>query len=143
MIVAVLLIFIVQSAFGGGGTKPPGKSPTTGSARTGGGPAPGSVTVAVLNGTPTAHLASGAAGVLAGLGFREGAVADAASQGHRTTVVYFIAGSDRAAALEVARDLNVNAIHVHKASASTIAAAAGTGGIPQVIVTLGRDYAKR
>jgi hypothetical protein len=142
VVIVAVLIFIVQSAFGGGGGKHH-DTPPAGSTQTNGGPAPGSVTVAVLNGTGTPHLASGAAGVLAGLGFREGAVADASSQGHKATIVYYVAPSDRTAAIEVARDLRVNTIHVHHAHASTVAAASVTGGVPQVIVLLGSNYAAR
>jgi hypothetical protein len=97
--------------------------------------------VSVLNGTHVAHLASTAWALLGKLGFRQGALTDAPVQDHRITFIAFT-GANRAAAVEVARDLNVATVHVHDTiDQATLAAATATGHAPPtVIVILGANY---
>ena len=141
VIVAVLIVIATQ-VFGGSSTPPAsnGQTTTPPASRSSNGPAPSSVTVAVLNGTHTSHLATGAASILGGLGFRQGAIANAPSQGHTFTIVGYTAGN-LAAADEVARDLQLSQSHVQPAVASSVSAARAAGLAPQVVVTLGTDYA--
>ncbi len=96
----------------------------------------------MLNGTGTSHLASGAWAVLAARGFRHGAIANAPAQGVSTSVVGYTHGH-RAAALAVARDLSLSPGHVSAVDAASLADAERNGHTPQVVVTLGADYAGR
>jgi len=79
--------------------------------------------------------------VLSRLGFHQGAIADAPAQNHRITFIAFT-GGNRAAAIEVARDLGVATVHVHSTiDQATLAAATATGHAPPtVIVILGANY---
>ena len=79
---------------------------------------------------------------LTNLGYKKGAVADAPSQGHSTTVIGYTPGN-RAAAVEVAADMGVSAVHVHPVDSLSLTDARAAGAAPQVVVTLGSDYAQR
>jgi len=142
IVIVVALILIAEHVFGGSGkSTPPSSGQNTNSVSTGGGPAPSTVTVSVLNGTHTQHLATTAWAVLGKLGFRQGAIADAPVQDHRITYIGFT-GANRRAAVEVARDLNVATVHVHDTiDQATLAAATATGHAPPaVVVILGANY---
>ena len=143
IVIVVALILVAEHVFGGSGkSTPPSSSQHTNSATNGSGaPAPSTVTVSVLNGTHRPNLASTAWAVLGKLGFRQAAIADAPVQDHRITFIAFT-GANRAAALEVARDLHVASIHVHNTiDQATVAAATATGQAPPaVMVILGANY---
>jgi hypothetical protein len=146
IVIVAVLIFIATRIFGSGTGTPSSQTTHT---HTGGGapaahaPAAASITVAVLNGTGTSHLASGAWGRLAQQGFRRhGAIANAPSAGVTRSVVGYTA-HHRAAALEVARDLSLSAAHVRPVGRASLLDAEHNGRTPQVVVTLGSDYAGR
>jgi hypothetical protein len=142
IVIVAALILVAEHVFGGGGKPTPSSSHRTNSAtNTSGAPAPSTVTVSVLNGTHVVHLASTAWAVLGKLGFKQGALADAPVQDHRITFIGFT-GKNRAAAVEVARDLNVATVHVHDTiDQATLAAATTTGHAPPtVIVILGANF---
>jgi hypothetical protein len=96
------------------------------------------ITVAVLNGTGTSHLASGAMSVLSGKGFHSGAVANAPS--HVTTSIVGYTHLHHRAARVVASDLGLPASDVVAVSRTALAFAERNGPHPQVVVTLGSDY---
>ena len=98
--------------------------------------------MSVLNGTHVTHLASTAWAVLGKLGFRRARSPTRRSQDHRITFIAFT-GANRAAAVEVARDLNVATVHVHDTiDQATLAAATATGHAPPtVVVMLGANFA--
>ena len=143
VVIVAALILVAEHVFGGSGKPtPPSSSHGTNSiTNTNGAPAPSTVTVSVLNGTHTPHLASTAWAVLGKLGFRQGALTDAPVQDHRITYIGFT-GANRAAAVEVARDLHVATIHVHDTiDQATLAAGTATGHAPpKVVVILGANY---
>ena len=143
IVIVVALILVAEQVFGGSSRPPtPSSTQTTNSvSNAANAPAPSTVTVGVLNGTHTANLASGAWGVLSKLGFRKGAIADAPAQNHRITFIAFT-GANRAAAVEVARDLSIATVHVHSTiDTATLAAATATGHAPPaVVVILGANY---
>ncbi|HEY7966151.1 MAG TPA: LytR C-terminal domain-containing protein [Solirubrobacteraceae bacterium] len=114
---------------------PPANPPATAS-----GPAPATITVAVLNGTQSAHLASRVSSTLVGDGFKPGAISNAPSTVASTTVEY-IHHADRDAAIEVAHALALTSAQVKRADTAMIAAATIAGRIPTVIALIGRDYA--
>ncbi len=144
IVIVAALILVAEHVFGGSGkpTPPSSSNRTHSTTNTSGAPAPSTVTVSVLNGTHVAHLASTAWAVLGKLGFKQGALADAPVQDHRITFIAFT-GTNRAAAVEVARDLNVATVHVHDTiDQATLAAATATGHAPPtVIVILGANFA--
>ena len=143
IVIVVALILVAEHVFGGSGkSTPPASTGRSNTAANGsGGPAPATVTVSVLNGTHRPHLASTVWAALAKLGFRQAAITDAPVQSHRITFIAFT-GANRPAALEVAHDLNVAAIHVHDTiDQATLAAATATGHAPPaVLVILGANY---
>jgi hypothetical protein len=101
---------------------------------------PASITVAVLNGTGTSHLASRAWAVLAPLGFRKGAIANAPSQSDATSTVGYT-HLHRRAARAIAAELSLGAGAVGPVDHASLVDAERNGGTPQVVVTLGADYA--
>jgi hypothetical protein len=139
VVIVVALILIAEQLFGGSSSPPRHTTHPPASAT---GPAPSTVTVSVLNGTHTTHLASTAWSVLSKLGYRQGALADAPSQDHSITFIAFT-GANRPAAVEVAHDLGIATVHVHNTiDRASLAAATATGQAPpSVIVILGRNYA--
>lgn len=143
VIIAVVLVGVIvlvaSQLLSGGSTPSPGSTTTT---HTGSGPVPSSVTVAVLNGTTEGGLATRVAGTLASEGYRRGAVANAPSQNHTSTVVAYTPGN-RDAAIEVALALALTTTQVVPADAATEAAATQSGASPTVVVTLGSNYAQQ
>jgi len=135
VVIVAVLIFIATKVFSTGSTPAKTARPP--------GPVPATITVAVLNGTHASGLASQVSTVLSGLGFKRGFVGNALSHGHHVTLVGYTAPADLAAANEVAKDLGNNT-RVGPADAATKGVAeAQLGSIPDVIVTLGSEYAAR
>jgi hypothetical protein len=101
---------------------------------------PGSITVAVLNGTSTANLAHDVGQRLSAAGFKEGNLATATDQTQTATVVGYLPGH-KAAALMVARSLKLGPASVQPVDQSNRAVAC-PGSTPcsaKVVVTVGSD----
>ncbi|HKG04455.1 MAG TPA: LytR C-terminal domain-containing protein [Conexibacter sp.] len=102
-------------------------------------PAHDRITVAVLNGTTTAGLASTVAATLTSDGFVQGPVTNASDQARSVTVVSYFGGHE-AEAQEVAKTLNVPADAVQPIDADTEAACAqGATCVATAVVTVGAD----
>jgi hypothetical protein len=104
---------------------------------------PGSVTVAVLNGTATNGLAHRVAVKLTGGGFRQGNVTTAVDQTRTATTVAYLPGQ-RKAALAVASSLNLGSASVVPADQTTRTVACqglstAACSAQTVIVTVGSD----
>jgi ABC-type Fe3+-hydroxamate transport system substrate-binding protein len=101
---------------------------------------PATVNVAVLNGTATAGLAHRVSVMLAGDGFKQGAVATAADQTRTATVVGYMPGK-RAQGIAVAHALKLGPAVVQSVDPSTRAVACPPPApCPSaVIVTVGSD----
>jgi hypothetical protein len=140
IVIVAVLVFIATRLFGGTSTPASNTSTTTGSQSSSlTAPSPGSITVAVLNGTRTAGLAARVSSTLAGAGFKPGAVANALSRGHHVTLVGYAPG-DRAAAEVVAKQLQ-GRLRIGPADPRTLTAAQGQSTLtPSVVITLGSDY---
>jgi hypothetical protein len=95
----------------------------------------------VLNGTHTSGLATRVSGTLAGVGFPKGTIRNALSQRHTTTLVSYTTAANRAAALEVAKDLAPAPTRGGPVDAATASLLAAAGGAPGVVVTVGSSYA--
>lgn len=106
---------------------------------------PSSVTVAVLNGTGTPHLAADIMAKLTSAGYKQGAKpTNAPSQTLTSTIVGYTQASDRAAAVAVAKSLNLGSASVQGVSPGDRAAACHTttAACPaQVVVSVGSDLA--
>jgi hypothetical protein len=105
---------------------------------------PGSVTVAVLNGTATNQLAHRVAARLMGVGYKEGAVATAANQTQTSTIVAYLPGStNRTDALHVASALRLRPNSVQPIDQNTQQVACPPPGAcnANVVVTVGSDLA--
>jgi hypothetical protein len=154
VVVAIVAVVLLTGVLGGDDTKTQtpntigapsadsdaGSSPTktTGgskSATPAAAPAPGSYTVAVLNGTTVPGLARGVANRLQNTKFKIGNVTNAATQDRSATLVEFAAGH-RAEADAVAKAIDVgrDAIQPLSAGSKTIA-----GDQATVVVTVGSD----
>jgi hypothetical protein len=103
---------------------------------------PATVTVAVLNGTATNHLAHRMAQRLMAKGYRTGKVATASDQTHISTIVAYLPGY-RADALHVAAALGLGRASVQPIDSSTQQVVCpGNGACPaNVVVTVGADLA--
>jgi preprotein translocase subunit SecG len=105
---------------------------------------PASVTVAVLNGTTTTHLAADIMSKLTRAGYKPGTTTNAADQNLTSTVAGYTKPSFRADALAVAKSLNLGSASVQGVSPGDRSAAchATTAACPaQVVVTVGSDLA--
>lgn len=145
VVIVAVLIFVATRLFAAGpANSPPARTTTNtnGQANNPSAPSPSSVTVAVLNGTQTSGLAGRVSTLLAGKGFAKGSVGNALSHHHTTTLVSYSAGN-RAAALEVAKDLAPTTPRVGPVDAATASVAAANGAAPNVVVTIGSDYAQQ
>jgi LytR cell envelope-related transcriptional attenuator len=102
---------------------------------------PSAVTVAVLNGTTTAHLAADVMSKLNSAGYKSGATTNAPEQNLTSTIVGYTQPSFRADALAVAKSLNLGPASVQGVSQGDRSAACpGAASCPaQVIVSLGSD----
>ncbi|MBS1868699.1 MAG: LytR C-terminal domain-containing protein, partial [Actinobacteria bacterium] len=148
----VAVVALAALLLSGGGSDTPssartaaGNAPTqqtsSASSRTTSAAAPphGKITVAVLNGTPTAGLASTVANTLAADGFARGPVTNASDQQRSVTVVSYFGGHETEAQ-EVAKTLNVPSDAVQPIDADTEAACAQGGTCAAtVVVTVGAD----
>jgi hypothetical protein len=152
VVVAIVAVVLLTGALGGGDTttqspntigtpsadsnadESPTKT-TSKSATPAAAPAPGSYTVAVLNGTTVPGLARGVANRLQNTKFKIGNVTNAATQDRSATLVEFAPGH-RAEADAVARAIDVgrDAIQPLSAGSKTIA-----GDQATVVVTVGSD----
>ena len=105
---------------------------------------PGSVTVAVLNGTAIAGLAGNYSQQLGRDGYKIDTTTNAADQTHSSTIVAYIQGQ-KAAALRVASSLALRAAAVQPIDPSTqaIACPPPSPCADDVVVTLGSDLAAR
>jgi len=104
--------------------------------------APGSVTVAVLNGTGTSNLAHRVALKLGAAGYKQGTIATAPDQTHTSTVVGYLPG-ERRQALAVATSLKLGSASVQPVDQSNQAVACppGTACAANVVVIVGSDLA--
>jgi hypothetical protein len=96
---------------------------------------PSTVTVAVLNGTTTAGLASSLSSTLTSKGYHRGTVANAPTQQHARTIVAYTPGH-RSAAAAVARSIGLGGTTVSPIDPATEAIA---GPAAQVVVTVGAN----
>ena len=105
---------------------------------------PSAVTVAVLNGTTTSHLAANVLGKLTAAGYKGGATQNAAETGVSATIVGYTAPSARPDALAVATSLHLAASSVQAVSQGDRLKVCGstTACTTQVIVTLGANLAQ-
>ncbi|HEX5926016.1 MAG TPA: LytR C-terminal domain-containing protein [Baekduia sp.] len=152
VVVAIVAVVLLTGALGGGDTTTQspntigtpsagsnaGESPaktTSTSATPAAAPAPGSYTVAVLNGTTVPGLARGVANRWQNTKFKIGNVTNAATQDRSATLVEFAPGH-RAEADAVAKAIDVgrDAIQPLSAGSKTIA-----GDQATVVVTVGSD----
>ena len=138
MLVGVLIFAASQLLSSGGGGSPT----STSSSNTLLGPAPATVSVAVLNGTTQSGLAGRVSQTLVSDGYKRGAIGNAPSTGRTSTVVAYTPGN-RAAADGVAQALALTTTQVVPADAATEAAATSQGASPTVIVVLGSNYAQQ
>ncbi len=104
---------------------------------------PSSVTVAVLNGTTTSHLAANVLGKLNGAGYRGTATQNASESSVTSTIVGYTDSTARADALAVAKSLNLGPASVQGVSQGDRLKICGstTACSTQVIVTVGADLA--
>jgi hypothetical protein len=137
VLVGVLIFVANQLLSGGSPAHPPANGPQTAS-----GPAPATVTVAVLNGTGSSGLASRVSSTLVSDGFKPGAINNAPSHNLAKTTVQYIHSRDLDAAIEVAHDLQLTTTQVTRADAATVIAATIAGRVPTVIAVIGTNYAQ-
>ena len=102
---------------------------------------PSTVTVAVLNGTSTNHLAADVLGKLTTAGYKGGTTQNASETGVTSTIVGYTDPSARNDALAVAKSLNLAPSSVQAASQGDRAKVCGTttACTTQVIVTAGSN----
>jgi hypothetical protein len=143
-IVALLLILT------GGGSKQAASTSTSSTATTNApvvhrpAPAkavnPASVTVAVLNGTPTGGLARRVATKLSGAGYKQGSIATASDATHTATIVAYLPGH-KSDALAVARALKLGPASVQPVDTNTqqVACPPPSPCSATVVVTVGAD----
>jgi hypothetical protein len=103
---------------------------------------PSSVTVSVLNGTPSAGLAHRTATRLTAAGYKQGTIATASDQTRTTTIVAYLPGHRRDA-LGVARTLKLGTGAVQPVDSNTQAVACPppSACTTSVVVTVGADLA--
>ncbi len=105
---------------------------------------PSTVTVAVLNGTATNHLAADVLGKLTAAGFKGGTTQNASETSVTSTIVGYTATSARNDALAVAKSLRLGPASVQQVSQGDRAKVCGTttACTTQVVVTAGADLAQ-
>ena len=104
---------------------------------------PATVTVSVLNGTGQSGLAGQVSDRLATVGYKKGAITNAADQTHTSTLVQYIP-RDKSDALAVASSLKLRPASVQPIDSATQRIACGVsplGCSSPVIVTVGSDLA--
>jgi hypothetical protein len=144
-VAAIAVALIATSTIGGTSTSGAShRTAAAGSARSHGsaGFNPGSVTVAVHNGTATPGLAGRTSKRLSAAGYKPGMVATASDQTRATTVVAYLPGY-RADALHVAMSLKlpVTAVEPVNSSAQAVACPPPTACSANVVVTVGANLA--
>ncbi len=102
------------------------------------------MTVAVLNGTATNHLAADVLGKLTTAGYKGGATQNASETGVTSTIVGYTSPSARSDALAVAKSLNLGPASVQAVSQGDRLKVCGstTACSAQVVVTAGADLAQ-
>jgi hypothetical protein len=101
------------------------------------------VTVTVLNGTSSAGLAATILSKLTGDGYKKGTAANAANATQPTTLVSYLNGQ-KAAALQVAKSLNLSPTAVQPITSSTQSIACPQASCNvAVVVTVGQDLASQ
>jgi len=148
LVVAVVAGLLIATSGGGSAPSPASSTPASNAPTTtpqpAGAPAfnPATVTVAVLNGTSTNHLARTVAAKLTSQGYKQGTVATAADQALTKTVVAFMPGH-RSDALHVAQSLKLQPSAVAPIDSSTqaIACPQTSPCTATVVVTVGSDLA--
>jgi hypothetical protein len=138
-VLLVLALVVTGVIGGGGGDKPAAKNrvvPSTNSDTTAGGATVdrANTTVAVLNGTTIAGLASGVATQITDGGFKRGEVRNALDNTRAATIVEYTSGN-KPAAVEVAKTIDVGTDVVQPVPEGTRLLAPTA----QVIVTVGAD----
>ncbi len=106
---------------------------------------PATVTVAVLNGTDIAKLASDTGQHLATMGYKEGTIHDAPNQTHTTTIVAYVA-DNRSDAVHVAQALKLPTSSVQAVDSATLAVACPPPSAQcaaDVVVTIGQNLASK
>jgi hypothetical protein len=105
---------------------------------------PSAVTVAVLNGTATNHLAADVLGKLTAAGYKGGATQNASETGVTSTIVGYTSPSARSDALAVAKSLNLGPASVQAVSQGDRLKVCGssTACPAQVVVTAGDDLSQ-
>jgi hypothetical protein len=105
---------------------------------------PSSVTVAVLNGTPTNHLAADVLAKLNAAGYKGSATQNASETGVTSTIVGYTDQNARNDALAVAKSLNLGPASVQGVSQGDRAKVCGgtSACTTQVVVTAGTDLAQ-
>jgi hypothetical protein len=105
---------------------------------------PSAVTVAVLNGTATNHLAADVLAKLTAAGYHGGTTHNASETAVTSTIVGYTSPSYRADALAVAKSLNLGSASVQGVSQGDRSTVCGTAtSCPtQVVVTAGTDLAQ-
>jgi LytR cell envelope-related transcriptional attenuator len=157
-VVAVVLIFVTGSgnnnsaAQSSSSTQAAASSTAAGNSKKTGGHrrtaaatvTPSAVTVAVLNGTPTNHLAADVMGKLTAAGYKGNTTQNASETGVTSTIVGYTAPTYRNDALAVAKSLNLGPASVQGVSQGDRAKICGstTACTTQVIVTAGADLAQ-
>jgi hypothetical protein len=149
-VVAVVAVLLIVTSGGGGQHARSAGTPTTnaptGTHKRKAAPFdPSTVTVTVLNGTPTSGAAAKISGQLGGAGYTEGLTTNADNQLHTTSIVGYEPGK-KAAALHVAKALGLSksAVAPVDAAAQNIACApASTPCTADVVVTVGADLANK
>jgi hypothetical protein len=145
VLAVVVVVLITLTSSSGSPTKTTAGTPTTNA------PTPGSrhrgkhavvpanVTVSVLNGTPTLHLASSVSSQLSSLGYKRGVVNNAGVQTQTTTQVAYLPGFKRDA-IAVAKALKLPTADVAPLGPAT-QCPAPTPCAGNVVVTIGADMA--
>jgi hypothetical protein len=158
-VVAVVLIFVTGSSNNSSSSQSSSSSPASSASSTNAGNAtttgkgrrvtsapvtPSKVTVAVLNGTATNHLAADVLAKLTAAGYHGGTTQNASEGSLTSTIVGYTSPSYRADALAVAKSLNLGSASVQGVSQGDRSKVCGTTtSCPtQVVVTAGTDLAQ-
>jgi hypothetical protein len=155
-VVAVVLIFVTGSSSNNPSAQSAGSSAAASASSTHAGSAtktgkrrrttaapvtPSTVTVAVLNGTATNHLAADVLAKLTAAGYHGGATQNASETSLTSTIVGYTSPTYRPDALAVAKSLNLGSASVQGVSQGDRGKVCGTATAcsTQVVVTAGAD----
>jgi hypothetical protein len=141
VLAVVVVVLITLTSSSGTATKtngtPTTNAPTPGQHHRKHGVIPATVTVSVLNGTATAHLAGSVSTQLLSLGYKKGYVGNASLQTQTTTEIAYLPGFKRDA-LAVAKALKLPTADVAPLGPAT-QCPAPTPCAGNVVVTIGAD----